>query len=70
MFYGHLYRKYTVTSLLKVACFLRVMYLWLPSKEEERQEETEQFLKGNRFAILAEESGQVFSRRARGCKSA
>ena len=41
-----------------------VMHLWLPSKEEEVQEETEKVLKGNRFAILAAESEQVFSRRA------
>ena len=40
-----------------------VMYLWLPSNEEEAQEETEKVLKGNRFAILAAESEQVFSRR-------
>ncbi len=40
-----------------------VMYLWLPSKEEEVQEETETVLKGNRFAILASEGKQVFSRR-------
>ena len=41
-----------------------VMYMWLPSKEEEVQEETEKVAKGNRFAILATESDQVFSRRA------
>ena len=41
-----------------------VMYMWLPSKEEEAQEETEQVLKGTRFAILATENDQVFSRRA------
>ena len=41
-----------------------VMYMWLPSKEEEAQEETERVLKGNRFAILATENDQVFSRRA------
>ena len=40
-----------------------VMYLWLPAKEEEVQKETEKVLKGNRFAILAAESEQVFSRR-------
>ena len=40
-----------------------VMYLWLPSKREEAQKETEKVLKGNRFAILAAESEQVFSRR-------
>ena len=40
-----------------------VMYLWSPSKEEEVQEETEKVLKGNRFAILATEGEQVFSRR-------
>ena len=40
-----------------------VMYLWIPSRREEAQEETEKVLKGNRFAILAAESEQVFSRR-------
>ena len=40
-----------------------VMYLWLPAKQEEAQEETEKVLKENRFAILAAESEQVFSRR-------
>ena len=40
-----------------------IMYLWLPAKKEEVQEETEKVLKGNRFAILAAESEQVFSRR-------
>ena len=40
-----------------------VMYLWLPAKREEAQEETEKVLKGNRVAILAAESEQVFSRR-------
>ena len=40
-----------------------VMYLWLPSKGEEAQKETEKALKGNRFAILATEGEQVFSRR-------
>ena len=40
-----------------------VMCLWLPAKEEEVQKETEKALKGNRFAILAADSDQVFSRR-------
>ncbi len=40
-----------------------VMFLWPLSKEEEAQEETEKVLKGNRFAILATENEQVFSRR-------
>ncbi len=40
-----------------------VMYLWLPSKGEEAQKETERVLKGSRFAILATESEQLFSRR-------
>ena len=40
-----------------------VMYLCLPSKGEVVQAETEKVLKGNRFAILAAESEQVFSRR-------
>ena len=40
-----------------------VMYLWLPPKREEAQKETEKVLKGNRFAILAAESEQVFRRR-------
>ncbi len=35
------------------------MYLWLP-KEKETQEETEIASKGNRFAVLAAESEQVF----------
>jgi hypothetical protein len=37
------------------------MYLWLPSKSEEAQKETEKGLKGRRFAILATECEQVFS---------
>ena len=43
----------------------RVMYLRLPSKEEEVREETEKALKGNRFAILATEIEiqQDFTRR-------
>ena len=41
-----------------------VVFMWLPSKEEEVQEETEKVLKGNPFAILATENDQVFSRRA------
>ena len=40
-----------------------VVCLSLPSKGEEAQKETEKVLKGNRFAILATESEQVFSRR-------
>ncbi len=40
-----------------------VVYLRLPSKVEEVQRETEKVLKGNRYAILATESEQVFSRR-------
>ena len=40
-----------------------VMYLWKPARMEEVQGETEKVLKGNRFAILATESEQVFSRR-------
>ncbi len=39
------------------------MYLWLPSKGEVAQAETEKVLKCNRFAILAAESEQVLSRR-------
>ena len=39
-----------------------VMYLWLPARQEKVQEETEKVLKGNRFAILATEGEQVFSR--------
>ena len=41
----------------------RVMYLWLPSKGEEAQKETERVSKGNRFAILATESEHVRRRR-------
>ncbi len=37
---------------------------WLPSKEEEAQEETRKVSKGNCFAILATEIDQVFSRQA------
>ncbi len=48
----------------------RIMYLWLPAKEEEVQEEAEQVLKGNRFAILAAESKQVFSCESERCESA
>ncbi len=40
-----------------------VMCLWLPSNGEEVLKETERVSKGNRFAILATESEQVFSRR-------
>ncbi len=40
-----------------------VMYLWMPSRCEDAQEETEKGLKGNRFAILATELEKVFSRR-------
>ena len=40
-----------------------VMHLRLPSRGEVAQAETEKVLKGNRFAILAAESEQVFSRR-------
>ena len=40
-----------------------VMYLWVPARREEVTEETEKVLKGIRFAILAAESEQVFSRR-------
>ncbi len=38
-----------------------VVYPRLPSKCEEAQKATEKVLKGNRFAILATESQQVFS---------
>ena len=40
-----------------------VMYLWLPSLEKEANVETEKVLKGNRFAILAAENEEVFTRR-------
>ena len=42
-----------------------VMYVWVPSKENEAEEKTEKVLKGNRFAILATESEvhQDFNRR-------
>ena len=40
-----------------------VMYLWLPARREEAQGEAEKVVKGSRFAILATESEQVFSRR-------
>ncbi len=41
-----------------------VMYLWLPSKEEDAREETWKVLRGNRFAILATDGEEVFTRRA------
>ncbi len=41
-----------------------VMHVWLPSKEEEAQEETEKALQGNPFAILATESDLVLSQPA------
>ena len=40
-----------------------VMYLCLPSSEREANVETEKVLKGNRFAILAAEYEEVFTRR-------
>ena len=40
-----------------------VMYLWLPTRGEDAQEETEKVLNGNLFAIQAAESEQVFRRR-------
>ncbi len=42
-----------------------VMYVWVPVKKREVAKETEIVLKGNRFAILAAESGvhQGFTRR-------
>ncbi len=39
-----------------------VVYLRLPAKEKEAQMETEKALTGNRIAILAAESGQVFQK--------
>ncbi len=39
-----------------------VVYLWLPSNGEEAQKDAEKVLGGNRFAILAAQSEQVFSR--------
>ncbi len=39
-----------------------VMYVRMPARREEVQEETEKVLKGNRFAIFTAESEQVFSR--------
>ncbi len=39
------------------------IHLRLPAKEEEARQETEKVSKGNRFAILATESEQVFSGR-------
>ncbi len=39
------------------------MYLWAPSKEEEVGVETEKALMSNRFAILALEREEVFTRR-------
>ncbi len=42
-----------------------VTYLWLPSKEEEAQEEAERASKSDCFAMSAAESEQVCSRRVR-----
>ncbi len=42
----------------------RVVYLWVPSKEEEVREESEKVPEGNRFAVLATESGEVSTQRA------
>ncbi len=39
-----------------------VAYVWVPSQENEVREESEKILKGNRFAILATESEEVFTR--------
>ncbi len=39
------------------------MCVWPPAEGKEVQEEAEKVLKGNRFAILAAESEQVFRRR-------
>ncbi len=41
-----------------------VMYLRLPAKVKEGQGEAEKVLEGNRFAVLAAESEQLFRRRA------
>ncbi len=41
-----------------------VTHLLLPAQREEAKEETERVLKGKRFAVLAIESDQAFSRRA------
>ncbi len=38
-----------------------VVCQWSSAKEEDAQNETEKVLKGNRFAILAAESEQVFN---------
>ena len=38
------------------------MCMWVPSMPEQAAEETNKPLKGNRFAILATDDEQVFSR--------
>ena len=40
-----------------------VMRVWVPSKESAAKMESEKVLKGNKFAILATESGEGFARR-------
>ncbi len=46
------------------------MYLWLPAKEKEAQEESEKVLKGNCFASLAAEGEQVLDGGCERCESA
>ena len=40
-----------------------VMHVWVPAKESAAKVESEKVLKGNRFAILATESEEIFTRR-------
>ncbi len=47
-----------------------VMYMWVPSMESEVEEESEEVLKGNRFAILATESEELSAGRCETRKSA
>ncbi len=39
-----------------------VVCMWAPSKEDDVREELENALKGNRFAVLAPESEEVYAR--------
>ena len=41
-----------------------IMHVWAPAREREAQDESAKILKGNKFAILATEGEEVFSRRA------
>jgi hypothetical protein len=56
--------RFSPAKVLHERCFSIVqVFRFAPAKEEEAQKETDKVLKGNRFAILAAESEQVFSLR-------